>query len=163
MAKYKDAQGRFMTRGLFDETISSELRAKMEPPFTLADEDKGKYKSLKQIYMSYDSPSEYDFAMDIFDSWPHWDKLSNCTWFIPYLEAWQEEKEIKMRGLGIKRMADLAASGNINAAKWIAEGGWIEKKAGRPTKEKVKGELKKQARIKQDLSDDAARIGFVKK
>ena len=170
MVKYKDAQGRFLTQGLFFERcVFDELfGAEWVPPFTLKEYDhehKGrKYKSLRQIYLSYEDPTEYQFAVDTLGSWDHWLKLQDSPWFKPYLESWRTELDIKLRSKGVKSLLIAAASGEkgIQAAKWLAEGSWKEqRKAGRPSKAEVEREKKIQAGIKEEVSDDAKRLGLL--
>jgi len=166
MYKYKDAQGRFLTRALFKETSDLMSRKKFSPEFTLKEHDITGYKSMRALYLSFDDPTEYKFAIEVLGSWDHWQKLSNCSWFKEdYLDAWRFELEIKLRSQGIVTMKDLATTDkNKDAAKWLAQGGWstttTAPKRGRPTNEEVKGERKIQARMKQDIEDDAARLGI---
>lgn len=165
MSKYKDDQGRFLTRALFFETSGiAGTRTKYPPPFTLKEQDYKNYKSLRQIYLSYEDPTEYSFAIDVFGSWDHWDKLQNSDWFIPHLEEWRLELETKMESKGIQRMVELAEKDDKGpAAKWLASKGWKEgTKRGRPSKEEVKGERKRQAKVYKDITEDADRIGLVR-
>jgi len=135
MSKYKDAQGRFLTQGLFFERcVFDELFGEeWIPPFTLKEYDhehKGKkYKSLRQIYLSYEDPTEYQFAIDTLGSWDHWMKLQDSPWFKPFLESWRAELEVKIRSQGIRNML-VASAGEkgIQAAKWLAEGSWKEQR-----------------------------------
>jgi len=162
MASYKDAQGRYLTRGLFHETISAQLKATgFKAPFTLKPYDMPDYKSLKKLYMEAEDPTEYTFAKNVFgeEGWEHWQKLKDAYWFKDHLEDWREELEIKLRSEGIKEMKKLADAGHKEAAKWIATGGWDTSKAGRPSKEKIKGELKRKTKIANDIHADAKRIG----
>ena len=163
MSKYKDAQGRYLTRALFKETTDTEMRKKFSPEFTLKEHDITGYKSMRALYLSYDDPTEYRFAMEVLGSWDHWQKLSNSTWFQEdYLDAWRFELEIKLRSQGIQTMKGLALDKNKDAAKWLAQGGWSTSNAkrGRPSKEEVEGERKISARLKKDVADDAARLGI---
>lgn len=163
MSKYKDSQGRFLTRALFKEMSDPESRKKFSPEFTLKENDITGYKSMRKLYLSFDDPTEYKFAQEVLGSWDHWQKLSNSTWFEDYINAWRFELEIKLRSQGIKTMKDLATDKNKDAAKWLAQGGWNatgKLKRGRPSKEEVEGERKVQARMKQDVQDDADRLGI---
>lgn len=163
--KYKDAQGRFLTRALFKETSDLMSRKKFSPEFTLKEYDITGYKSMRALYLSFDDPTEYKFAMEVLGSWDHWQKLSACTWFKEDLEAWRFELELKLRSQGITTMKDLATvDRNKDAAKWLAQGGWNTSstpKRGRPSKQEVEGERKIQARMKNDIEDDAKRLGII--
>ena len=86
-----DSQSRYRTRSLFWETRNIDIEEKWEPLFTIKDKPHtvkaigraglNTYPSLKQIYMSYDHVPghEYEFAMDIFGSWKHWNVLCLST------------------------------------------------------------------------------------
>lgn len=165
MTEFKDSQGRYITKGLFFETITFDHKKIFTPPFTLKSYDHEyegvKYASMKLLYMSFDDPTEYQFAIQVLGSWEHWKKLCDTTWFAPVVAEWRDEMEIKLRSQGVQAMAILAVSGKESAAKWLAEGGFKEKrKAGRPTKEEKEGELKKQTRIRDDLKADMERLGI---
>ena len=161
MNKYKDDQNRYLTRALFKETSDLMSRKKFSPEFTLKEHDIKGYKSMRALYLSYDDPTEYTFAIEVLGSWDHWQKLSNCTWFKDdYLEPWRFELEIKLRAQGINVMKGLALDKNKDAAKWLAQGGWGATKRGRPSKEEVEGERKIRARLKDDIEADAERLGI---
>lgn len=162
----KDSLGRYRTSSLFIETPVKGNEAF----WTMQDQDrevKGKvYPSLKQIYMTYyHIPySEYEFAIDVFGSWDHWDRLSNESnkIIISMITAWRLEMEIKIRANSLKdilRTSGSSDSAGLAAAKYIAERGW-EKKAGRPTKAAIEKETKVQAGINKAINDDASRIGM---
>lgn len=164
MSKYKDTQGRFLTKSLFKETSTLEQRRKFTPEFTLKEDDISGYKSMRKLYLSYEDPTEYAFAIEVLGSWDHWQKLANSNWFKEdYLDAWRYELEIKLRSKGILTMSTLAViDKNKDAAKWLAQGGWnVSGSArGRPTKAEVEGEKKKAAAIKTSVSEDAERLGL---
>lgn len=166
----KDDMGRYRTQSLFWEYRFKEDEAKYPPLFTIKDYDLEKdgitYPSLKQIYMGYDHiPGfEYEFAMDVFNSWDHWNKLANET--IPVIRnefrAWREELEIKLKAAAIKSLIltskEPDAKG-FNAAKYLADKGYAPQR-GRPSKEEVEREKKVQAGVSKELEDDMARLGL---
>ena len=163
MSKYKDTQGRFLTKSLFKETSTLEQRKKFTPEFTLKEDDIKGYKSMRKLYLSFEDPTEYKFAIEILGSWDHWKKLSNSSWFLEHVDNWRSELEVKLRSKGIITMTGLAVTDkNKDAAKWLATGGWNTStiKRGRPTKEEVEGERKTLARIKSSVMDDAERLGL---
>ena len=90
----KDDLGRYRTQSLFWELRFREDEEKYPCFFSLKDYDLEKegiiYPSLKKIYLSYDHiPGfEYDFALEVFNSWDHWQRLANDT--VPMIK-----KEIK--------------------------------------------------------------------
>lgn len=155
-AKYKDEQGRFLTAGLFKETNTS---PNYTPPFTLKEDDVGEYKSMRKLYLGYEDPTEYEFAMAVLGSWDHWQKLCNTGWFKPYLEVWRNELEIKLRSRAIKQVARIAKDKD-SAARWLAEGKWRENKRGRPSKDEVERQKKIAAGIESDTEEDLKRLGL---
>jgi len=161
-SKYKDAQGRFLTKALFKETTTLEMRAKFSPEFTLKEDDIPGYKSMRSIYIKMEDPTEYAFAIEVLGSWEHWLKLVNSGWFKEHIDAWRSELDFKLKSRGYKQMNKLAEDGNKDAARWLAEGKYNNKptKRGRPSKEEVQGELKTQAKYKTDVAADAERLGI---
>jgi hypothetical protein len=165
----KDDMGRYRTQSLFWE-LRHENDNRYPPIFSLKSYDlvkpEGTYPSLKQIYMAYDHiPNfEYEFALDVFNSWDHWTKLANDT--IPAIKdeikTWREELDIKIKAKTLKAMIiasmDNDAKG-VNAAKYLAEKGYLPKR-GRPSKEEVERERKVQAGVNRELESDMERIGL---
>lgn len=158
MMELKDAQGRYKTRSLFVETIDAKVRENgYEPIFTLRAQDlEDGTKSLKKIYLDMMDPSEMLFAEEVFGTYEHWQKLTECTWFIPHLEQWRKELELKLIGLGVQQLQKQAKMGNVNAAKALMDRKWkSDKKAvGRPRKAQT------VENSEEDFSSDAERIGL---
>lgn len=168
-SQMKDDLQRYRTQSLFWE-LRYGTEDKYPPIFTLKSEnierDGVTYYSLKKIYMSYDHvPNmEYDFALDAFGSWDHWNKLANDT--IPMIKdeikSWREELDIKLKAQGLKALINAARDNDakgVQAAKYLAEKGYAPKR-GRPSKEEVERELKQEAGIKKQLESDLERIGL---
>ena len=162
----KDSLGRYRTSSLF---IESSVKGNVAF-WTIQDQDREidgvKYPSLKQIYMAYNHIpySEYDFAIAVFGSWDHWDRLSNESnkILIAMFTSWRLEMEIKIRASSLRDILQTSGSSDsagLAAAKYIAERGW-EKRAGRPTKAAVEKETKAQAGINKAINEDATRIGM---
>lgn len=133
--------------------------------YTLKEEDhtykEKTYVSLKKVYMDYNHVPglEYDFANDHLGGWVHWNKLVDSPKLKPYIESWREELEIKIRAASVKEVIKVSKSEKgFQAAKWIAEGGYEPKTAGRPTKEQVAKEARIQAGMKGDIDDMFDRI-----
>lgn len=156
---YTDAVGRFRTKSLFVETIDKQQLKSMTPPYSL--KGRSGYIDLHDLYIEQTDITEYKFAMTAFGSWKHFQHLASLKWFRIYLAEWREELEVKMRSMAIVNIMEAASEGSrgTSAAKWIADRGW-EKKRGRPSKEEVARELRVSARIKDDVTDDAKRLGL---
>lgn len=157
---------RFLTRGLFYEITNDEAYA----VFTMQDEDrtvgKKKYISLKKIYMSYSHiPGfEYEFALDVFNSWDHWCKLTedSSERLRTMFQDWRDELEVRNKAQALKSLIEVSMVSDpkgVAAAKYLAESGYISKR-GRPSKDEVTRERKQQAAIKETLSEDMARLGL---
>ena len=168
-ASMKDEMGRFRTQSLFWE-LRYGVDEKYPPIFTLKAEDIKRdgveYLSLKKVYMSYDHVPglEYEFAMDVFNSWDHWQKLCNDT--IPgikdEIKAWRDELDIKNKALGIKALMNAARDNDakaVNAAKYLTEKGYISKR-GRPSAEEVEREKKQAVGLNKELDKDIERLGI---
>lgn len=113
--------------------------------------------------MEVADPTEYDFALQAFGSWENWQRLAGPEgpdWFLPFITAWRNELEVKLRREAFLHMRELA-KGKTDAAKWLAEGRWDTRKAGRPSTEERKRELAKVTAITSGYTDDAKRLGLV--
>lgn len=166
----KDEIGRYRTQSLFWETRTQIRPTKdnYDAIFTIKNYDHevdGKvYYSLKNIYLSYDHiPGyEYQFALDVFGSWEHWQKIANDSIFKKNVADWREELEVRLKADAIRslikqsRINDAKA---ITAAKYLAEKGYVPTR-GRPSKEEVEREKKIQAGVHKELQDDMARLGL---
>lgn len=168
---------KFRTQSLFLEYVVSK-RARPDryfPIWTLRNEDlKIKnpanwyysayedhiYPSLKKLYIAFADPTEYAFAMEYFGSWEHWKVLQECTWFKPILKEWRKDLEIKLRAEAIATVRDAAKHGDVQAAKWLHGISTASEKKGRgrPSKEELEGELKRQVSEDKEMLDDLARI-----
>ena len=161
---FKDpVNGRWLTQSLFIELSYGNPEYAQ---FTLKDEDhelNGKtYISIKRLFLALEDPTEYLFATTVLGGWAHWKRLQSNATLKPYIAEWREELEVKLRSAGVQEIAKEARSsgrGALQAAKWLADKGWIEKKgAGRPTKEAVEGERKQLAAVKDAVENDLERI-----
>ena len=137
-----------------------------EPTFTLKEQDHEyegvKYISMRRLYMGMEDPTEYEFATEVLGSWDHWLRLCNSPAVREHINKWREELEIKLRARAVKAMLETATTAGAKgttAAKWLATAGWKEGK-GRPSKAKVKGELKKAAQVVSLVDRDAERLGI---
>jgi hypothetical protein len=184
---YKDQSGRWRTNSLFLETISSLARdsdgelvcQRYTPIFTLREFPysvppsspyRDRYSenlipSLRELYLTYNDPTEYKFALEVFRSTYHWKHLCGLKWFKPYVEEWRKTLSEKLRGIGIEQLVTIAQGSDpkfaLAAGKWLAEGSFEPGKTkGRPTKQEVASELKKEVDIERIYLDDAARLGL---
>lgn len=160
---FKDKMGRYITQGLFIDFKYDETYA----VYTLEDEDKEYkghlYPSLKRLYLEMMDVTEYDFANKYLFGWEHWLAIKNNKQLYERIERWQEELEIKVRARGVKSLLELSDGKNFNAAKWVADGNWQQKR-GRPSKEEKERDRKIRERAMDEAVEEAARIlPFVRK
>lgn len=163
-SKFKDKMDRNLTQGLFWEYRHPDYPA----TFCLKEKDierQGKiYISLKNIYLEIADITEYQFAIEIFGSWTHWEKILKSGILLEHILQWRKELEIKLRSEGIRQMIKASREGSKGAAaaKWLAEAKWKGSGRGRPSAEEVEREKKIQAGISNEVSEDLQRIRLVK-
>lgn len=154
---FKDKMGRFITQGLFIDYKYDDTFAQ----YCLGDEDmeyKGHlYPSLKRLYLEMEDITEYHFANKYLYSWDHWLAIKNNKQLYEYIERWQEELEVKVRAKGVLTMIQLTESANFNAAKWVADGNWQQKR-GRPSKEEKERDRKLRERALEEAEAETARV-----
>lgn len=152
--------GSFLTQCLFFELQHDEERSL----YTLKEYDhtlpSGRVlPSIKQLYLAERDPTEYHFAKKYFFSWQHWKRCLGNSRIANAADEWREELELLIMSEGLKGVISEATDKeNYQAAKWLAEKGWVDKKVGRPTKEKQERELKLATRAKAAHDSDLARV-----
>lgn len=161
---------RLQTKALFFETTLPEYRIEMEPEWTLKERDHlahdGKtYRSMKKIYIEMEDVTEYEFALATLGSFTHWETLCKSPWFKEHIDQWRKELNLKMKAKGMRSIIGAATTAenlSFQAMKYLADNQYIDKgsKRGRPSKEDVKAELKKETEANRVFRDDAERIGL---
>lgn len=156
-SKFLDGGGKPLTQSLFLEIGYTE-----QSVYTLKDEDhfyEGRlYPSLKRLYLEMADLTEYEFANTYLLNWRHWKRLCENKLIRKYIDEWREELELKMRSKGVKEAIKAAEQGGFQAAKWLADRGWAQRAAGRPSKEEIEREKKFQARTADEFSADVVRL-----
>ncbi len=168
MSKFKNSNGVFLLKGLFFEQTLLDNRH--QAIYTLKDEDHEGLPSLYRLYMELEDPTEWEFSQKYLDGWEHWCALCKCKWFKEYIDRWREELELKFSARAFKNMVAIAKTNGREAAaanKYLLDKGWFKpgkedgkRKVGRPSKELVEKEIKRQAREDLDLAEDLDRIGI---
>lgn len=138
----------------------------MDPPYTLYEDVEGKINAGK-VFVSLGDPTGYLFTQELLGgNFKHWQKLEGLKWFKEALEHWREELKTKQVAESIQKIREIASGESaqaINAAKYIAERGWESKSTrGRPSKEEISSELKKQIEMTEKHQADLERIGGLK-
>ena len=159
----RDSNNAPLTQSLFVETNGTQK----DPIMTLGDNDLkmngNTLYSLKKIYMEEADPEEYKVAMRIFGSWAHWRRLLDNKKIMKYIVQYREELDVSIRSGAVRSLiasAMLDSPKGISAAKYIAEKGWKKRKAGAPSREEVKSELKAQVEIDAELEEDMKRLNI---
>ena len=157
--KLLDSMGRPLTQSLFLEiNYNTEFAI-----YTLGDEDKvyeGKtYPSLKKLYLEMEDVVEYDFAKTYLLGWSHWQRLNSNKVLAVHFQEWREELALAIRSNAVKAMLDQALEGNnFQATKWLAEGAWDKRRAGRPSKEEVAKETAIARKLHEEFAEDFNRL-----
>lgn len=157
----KDSMGRFRTLSLFVEHKHDKYPA----PFTLKPYPHKNRMSMYQKYMEIGDPTEYSQAIALLGNWDHWQVLCNCDWFP--VEKWREELRVKMESDRYLEMEDVSKNcartpQGVAATKWLAEryGTKPAPKRGRPSKAEKAAALKQEVESKDELLEDAERLGL---
>lgn len=159
--KFKDEKGRYIVQGLFiEDSYNVDLAS-----YSWGGEDKvykgQTFPSLKKLYLEEGDPQEYLFAEKHLVDWPHWQRLCKNAIVGRHIEQWREELGYSLRSEGIATLIDLAINDkSYQAAKWLADEGWIRKVKGRPSDKQVEGELKRRADIEQEYAEDLEIVGL---
>jgi hypothetical protein len=154
----------YYTRCLFyEEWISlPDAEKKVQPIFTATRSRPGLIDA-RSSFVSLEDPTGYLWAIKYLGDWNHWLKMMNSVWFRNYVEDWKAEMHVSMQAKAIQKIGEFATlegPSALAAAKYIAERGWEKTGKGRPSKEALAIETKKQAREEAVLDEDSLRIGL---
>lgn len=156
-----DSSGRPMTQSLFLEAQYSPFSV-----YTLKDVDyeyNGKmYPSIKKLYLETADPTEYEFATKYLLGIKHWYRIYENKLMQGHIDEWRFELELKLRSQGVKTLISAANKGSQSASKWLADRGWSDRPAGRPSKSEIEKEKKIQMHITDEYADDFKRLAIVK-
>lgn len=163
---FKDVRGMWRTTSLFEETC--EDPAKYPPLYTLQASDTSSCVSLKQKYLELGDFTEYTFATMYLGGWDHWLMIGDSFRLKPHIAKWRAELEMLVKSRAVAKIKDLSEGEGpsaLAAAKWLTEnagkrGEGTPSKRGRPSKEEIAGNLRASTRDKDQLDEDAARIGL---
>ena len=145
-----DSTGRRLTIGLFVELADS--ASGIKPVFRLSE--------WKRTYVELADPTEYKAAQALIGNWQHWLALTESPPFREHLDKWRDEVDVKLASEGVERLRKLAPK-NPQAAKWLAERGYLEKvggKRGRPKKQEPNREQEDKALVNKH----SRHLGLVK-
>ena len=161
--KFRSAINTRYLKGLFYEQTGAD---KSSVVYTLKDIDHNNYPSMYRLYMELDDPTEWKVATTLVDGWEHWEMLTSCSWFKPYVDRWRKELEVRMRSIALNRIkteSKISSKDSFMANKYILEKGWEPKetstsKRGRPTNDEIKKAANEAASAEARLSADFSRM-----
>ncbi len=141
-----------MSRALFSDVTVSEYNI-----LSLEDKTSG-LPCLRDLYMelTLEDPTEYNFAVTVFNTWDFWENLSSSSVIQPVIDKWRKENMIRQKMVAVKALKQEAANGKskATAAKWLFDNGFT---APKPKKEEIKTINKK---IDSSTNDDMKRLGL---
>lgn len=155
--------GHILNKALFIET---NVTPAIKPVFTLKNFSYRGLPSLKKIFMDYEDPLEYTFAVNVFGSFELWERLARSSTLRILVRTWRRELSLRLQSKAVDVVRNIATqsesvSNALQAAKFLADRGWCPKESkgrGRPSNEELEG-IKKQEASKQSIFDeDAARV-----
>ena len=109
-----------LTQALFFEWKHN-TTSKIPAPYCLKNQDhrngRRTYKSMYLIYMS--CHTEYEAAMKLLGSYPHWQKLLKCKWFHEYVVQWREDMRMRDESVARAVLMEKVEGGNVPAARAV--------------------------------------------
>lgn len=159
----------YQTKGLFYETTLPDERPEFGTSWTLKEKDlivgDKIYRSMKRVYLDMEDVTEYDFAMATLGSYKHWERLVESPIIRKHIDQWRKELNLKLKARAMKAIINAATvdeKSSFQAMKYLADNEYLDKKAkrGRPSKEEVSAELRREVEINKTFKDDAERIGL---
>lgn len=109
-------------------------------------------------------PTEYRGGAALVGSWSEWQRFKrNWPSFQRlHLDDWLEEIDVKLKSLALKTLVHEARAGNnpAAAAKFLSEGKYKERKAGRPSKGEVLRQTRIDAQVEKEIANDLERLGL---
>lgn len=159
----------YQTKGLFYETTLPDERPEFGTSWTLKEKDlvagDKTYRSMKRVYLDMEDVTEYDFAMATLGSYKHWERLVESPIIRKHIDQWRKELNLKLKARAMKAIINAATvdeKSSFQAMKYLADNEYLDKKAkrGRPSKEEVSAELRREVEINKTFKDDAERIGL---
>jgi len=160
----------YSTAALFYElSHTTRHRSGIRPPFTTRERDYtnqngDKFISARRIFMEFNDPTGYMFALEVLGSWKHFQMLEAGKVTGPLIEEWKEELDAKLHAEEIQHLRVQAAgegSTAYNAAKFLASKEYKGKaEKGRPKKADIEKAAKTEVIKLKTVDNDLARLGL---
>ena len=166
------ASNGWLTTALFNDSPRyTGSSATGHAPFSLYMSKDGAISAM-DTFVAMGDPTGYKWAMKYLKSFEHWEYMVNsCDWFQEWYNKALKHLHTKQRSEALDQIQEIAEHGatenlRMQAAKYIAERPYEQadlnkqKKAGRPSKSAVKGEMKRLANLDKETQDDLKRINL---
>ena len=145
-----DGKGKPRTTSLFYEWNTTD----MKPLYTLRPYEFEGLPSIKQLYMAERDLTGYIFANKHLYDYEHFLKIKKGKILGEYFNKWEEELELLIRAEAVSnlvKMSETEGALGLQAAKFVSAKGWDKAGKGRPTKEDIAKEAKKEVRLKNEI------------
>lgn len=162
---FRDEGGRFRCRSLFVET---NVTPAYPPIYTLKRQDTDGYLSFPRLYLSYEDPTEYQVAVNLFGGMEHWERVVASPMLRPYIEELRKEVKAKIASQAMEKIRAEAESGSAKAyeankflyGEFNQSGKPHKPKRGRPSKSELEGYKKQLVGESSDINDDLKRLNI---
>lgn len=162
---YKTLANSWYTRQLFFEPwqhINLDQKTIL-PVFSLHQDIPGLINA-RRTFVELRDPTGYKWATRYLNSYEHFTRLLTCPWFRDAVTEYVDEIKVLIRQEALAKLIEISqgdSSQAAMAAKYLANYDWEKNQhRGRPSKEELKGELKRAASALTEEQEDAKRIGL---
>ncbi len=168
--KWRTDNGHWIKRELFVDVLRRFAEAHREfdeskCPYWLnkkIDEDDTR-PILRELFIQTGDTVGIKFANKYLGGWEHFQALLKCEWFSKAIQDWTIELKAMIKAKALERIQEIAEEGSaqsLQANKYLANEEYDEasSKRGRPTKEEVTGELKRQVKAVTQADEDYNRM-----
>ncbi len=161
--RLRGENNQLLTASLFVEiweAQNEQFRSVVQTPvFSLGDREG--YINCRKTFIEFKDPTGAKWAEAYLEGVHHLNKLLGSTWFRDAFEDWVAELETLLQSEALEKIRAIASSSSpaaFQAAKYLAGREWKKEKKGRPSKEAVRGALKREVDKLTQEDEDMARI-----
>lgn len=151
--KLRNANGTMVTTSLFWE-FSCDMDKAF---FTMTHSDKNGLVAFKPLYvkLTVEDPTEYTFALEVFGSWDHWQKMLKNRKVRDFVDTCREERDIAIESNAVREIIEEAATGKakFQAAKFLVQKGYLK-----DMPKSAKNQSRKALQEDDDISNDLKRL-----
>lgn len=172
-SKFRGSSGPIYTKSLFyEQWIGTEIDKRVSDPLFSLHRDRPGLINFRKEYLKDEDETGYKTSVRLLEGFHHFEYLmKTCRWFREAKEEWDRELKAKLRARALDVVKVLAEDETAKHSERLAAAKTLlsETKApapkgnrGRPTKEEVEGELKREAELSKEMKEDLERIRLVK-